>query len=225
MSLKKSLLAILFLVALFPLTSCAQGNKNYVRNGYTLIFKEDQKISPSLKTRMVNTYFIVYPKLVNAFNPNAVKTVTFSVDSTYKGVAATFGGAIIKYDPEWLKKHPEDIDVVTHELMHVVQAYGNTNGPWWLTEGIADYVRYTFGVDNKGAGWTLPELKNDHSYKSSYRITARFLAWLENHGYPGLVKKLDKKMREHAYSDNLWEEYTGKAIDSLWTEYTKNPNL
>jgi hypothetical protein len=87
-----------------------------------------------------------------------------------------------------MQKHPEDLDVVTHEVMHIVQNYDRSTLPGWLTEGIADYVRYKYGVDNAGSKWALPYYKAGQSYKNSYRITARFLNRLENNRHSRIVK-------------------------------------
>lgn len=194
------------------------------KKGLTLTFiNEDKTFSPALKTRMVETFFHVYPQLKKEYNENTNKEVTFVIDTAYKGVAAT-GGDRVSFSPEWFKKHPEDIDVVTHEIMHIVQAYGDGGGPWWVTEGIADYVRYKFGVDNAGAKWTLPNYKEGQKYDNGYRITARFLAWLEKSN-PGIVKTLDKNMRDHSYKNEIWKDKTGKTLDELWTAYAQNPSL
>lgn len=194
------------------------------KKGLTLTFiNEDANFSPALKTRMIATFFQVYPQLKKEYNEKTNKEVTFVIDTAYKGVAAT-GGDRVSFSPEWFKKHPEDIDVVTHEIMHIVQAYGDGGGPWWVTEGIADYVRYKFGVDNAGAKWTLPNYKEGQKYDNGYRITARFLAWLEKSN-PGIVKTLDKNMRDHSYKDEIWKAQTGKSLDELWTAYTLNPAL
>jgi hypothetical protein len=197
----------------------AQESTTYKEQGYTLIFKSNAvNLDPALKERMIKTFFKVYPKLAADFNPNTDKQVVFHLDTAYTAVAATGGGRIV-FNPQWFVKYPGDIDVVTHEVMHVVQNYGNGGGPGWLTEGIADYVRFKYGVDNAGAKWTLPAFKPEQSYKNAYRITARFLNWLETNGNPGIVVKLDKAMRDHTYKANIWETLTGKSIDELWTTY------
>ncbi len=209
-------------VALAGITK-AQTTETITQKGYTLTFSSnDPTPNPELKSRMVATFFKVYPELAKTYNPKTAKKVMFEIDTAYKGVAATGGGKIV-YNPDWFKKHPGDIDVVTHEVMHVVQAYGNTTGPGWLTEGIADYVRYKFGVDNAGANWKLTPFKPEHSYKNSYRITARFLNWLEENGNSGIVVKLDKAMRSHNYQPELWKDSTGKTLDELWTSYAASP--
>lgn len=201
----------------------AQEKEVFKEKGYTLNFtNNDVSFDPALKKKMIETFFKVYPKLAKDFNKNTDKEVTFSIDTAYKGVAATGGGKIV-YNPDWFKKKPGDIDVVTHEVMHVVQNYGNGSGPGWLTEGIADYVRYKYGVDNPGANWTLTPFKPEQSYKNAYRITARFLNWLELNGNKGIVLKLDSAMRNHTYKNNLWKDLTGKTVDELWSAYSANP--
>lgn len=222
--MKKQLL-FLFVSFCFFGSSYADNPEVFTRKGLTLVFKNNSPdLNADLKMRMVNTFFEVYPKLAETYNPATLKKVTFSVDTAYKGVAATGGGNVV-FNPEWFKKHPGDIDVVTHEVMHIVQNYGNGAGPGWLTEGIADYVRYTFGVDNAGAGWSLTPFKAEQSYKNAYRITARFLHWIELKKSAGIVKKLDAALRSHTYTADIWKENTGSTIDELWTLYSADPSI
>jgi len=173
---------------------------------------------------MVNTFFTVYPELAKTYNPKTLKEVTMVIDTSYKGVAAT-GNGKVTVSNKWMHQHPEDIDVVTHEVMHIVQNYGDSNGPGWLTEGIADYARYQFGVNNTAANWKLPDYKPTQNYDNAYRITARFLLWMEEKVKPGIVKELDKQMRDHTFTDNTWTQLTGKSIDELWKAYTENPAI
>jgi len=196
------------------------------KNGYTLIFiNRDSvfaKLGTAVKQRMEDTFFDVYPKEAAYFNNKTLRTVTFIIDPEYDGVAATDNG-VVHYNPQWMLKQPTDIDVVTHEVMHIVQDYGNTNGPGWLTEGIADYARYKFGVDNAGAKWALPAFNASQHYDNSYRITARFLAWIEKNVKQGFVKHMDAQMRAHTYNPGDWKKLTGKTLDELWSAYAANP--
>lgn len=221
--MKKIFLSACFCLAIGVVN--AQEKEVFKEKGYTLNFtNNDASFDPALKKRMIETFFKVYPKLAKDFNKNTDKEVTFSIDTAYKGVAATGGGKIV-YNPYWFKKKPGDIDVVTHEVMHVVQNYGNGGGPGWLTEGIADYVRYKYGVDNPGAKWVLTPFKPEQSYKNAYRITARFLNWIELNGNKGIVVKLDSAMRNHTYKETMWKDLTGKTVDELWTTYSANPGV
>jgi hypothetical protein len=166
----------------------------------------------------------VYPELAETYNPNTLKAVTMVIDTTYDGVAATDNGKVTVSN-KWMHKHPEDIDVVTHEVMHIVQDYGNSDGPGWLTEGIADYARFKFGVNNAAAKWELRDPKPGQNYTDAYRVTARFLVWIEAKVKPGIVKTLDSQMRAHTFTDNTFKQLTGKTVDELWKSYTENPAI
>lgn len=193
--------------------------------GYTLIWiNKDKDFSPVLKEKLICTFFVNYPKLAKTYNKKTMKKVSFVIDPDYKGVAATAGG-IVRYSPEWFAKNPGDIDVVTHEVMHIVQGYPNGSGPWWITEGIADYVRFIDGIDNAGANWKLPEWNANQKYTDSYRVTARFFFWIEKKVKKGFVKNLDMAMRNKTFIDGFWEKQTGKTLDELWKSYSQSPSL
>ncbi|MFC6997085.1 basic secretory protein-like protein [Rufibacter roseus] len=198
------------------------------RGPYTLIFYNRDKAfaqqGDQIKNRMIDTFFEVYPKEAARFNPEATRKVIFVIDPAYKGVAAASDG-IIRYSPLWMLQNPGDIDVVTHEAFHLVQAYRNGAGPGWLTEGITDYVRYTYGVDNAGGGWSLTPFKPEHHYTNSYRITGRFLVWLEKNRNPTIVDSLDAALRNQKYSPEIWMKLTGNTVDELWQQYAMNPAL
>lgn len=215
---------ILFLLFLSSFTYADAQQSIVKKKGYTLKFGSNYSaLDPVLKKRMIGTFFIVYPKLAKTYNKETLKTVEFIVDTAYKGVAAAYDGKVV-FSSQWLKDHPEDIDVITHEAMHIVQNYTHNVEPGWLTEGIADYVRYKFGVDNAGAGWSLPDFSRNHHYTNSYRITARFLVWAENKIKPGIVKTLDNSLREGTYTADIWRELTGKDLDELWAQYATDPS-
>jgi hypothetical protein len=195
------------------------------QKGFTLIFiNKDSLFDPATKKRMIDAFFTVYPQEVDRFNRNSLSKVYFVIDPAYKGVAAT-GNGVARYSPKWMKDHPEDIDVVTHEVMHIVQAYPRRAGPGWLTEGIADYVRYKYGVNNEKGNWKLPAYDTSHHYSKSYRITARFLVWLEKKVSPTVVNDLDAAMRGATYTPEIWQKLTGKTIDELWAKYAEDPAI
>jgi Peptidase of plants and bacteria len=201
----------------------AQITNVYTKESYTLTFiNYDATFDAAEQMRMVNTFFVVYPELAKAYNPKTLKAVTIIIDTAYDGVAATDNGKVT-ISNKWMHKHPEDIDVITHEVMHIVQDYGDSNGPGWLTEGIADYARNKFGVNNAAANWKLPDYKTTQNYTDAYRVTARFLVWMEEKVKPGIVKQLDEQMRAHTLTDGTWKQLTGKTLDELWKSYTENP--
>ncbi|QJB31960.1 secretory protein [Chitinophaga oryzae] len=200
------------------------GTVIYTSNGYKLTFTNNASgFDDATRQKFVDMYFSIYPKLLNRFYTGATKQVTFVIDPNYNGVAYT-SGTTVTYSAAWMANHPQDVDVLTHEVMHVVQAYtGGT--PGWLTEGIADYVRYKYGVNNGPAGWSLPAWSSSQSYTDAYRVTARFLVWLELHVRATIVDDLNTALRNKTYSGNTWNQLTGKSVDQLWTDYSNNPAL
>jgi len=199
----------------------------FKKGKYTLIFEcKAPLFSQEINQKLIGTYFKVYPALVKQYNKKATRVVTFVIDPDYDGVAGTSNDKVV-FSVKYMTGHPNDIDIVTHETMHIVQAYGDgSNIPGWLTEGIADYARYAYGVGNEKAGWSLPKFTSSQNYQNSYRITARFLAWLEYSGHKGIVKKLDQAGRDKTYDNGeIWKKLTGKTIDELWLAYSQNPAL
>lgn len=203
----------------------AADKDSITKKGYTLIWiNKDPNFDMELKKRLIDTYFINYPKLAKYFNRKTTKTVTFVIDPDYEGVAATSGG-VVRYNPAWFVKNPTDIDVVTHEVMHIVQGYPHRAGPGWITEGIADYVRFKYGVANEEGNWKLPDFNEKQNYDNSYRITARFFHWIVKNHDKKFVKKLDKVLRSGTYSPDFWVARTGSTVDELWEEYAENPTI
>jgi len=223
--MKKIILLAILLSAAFCTPGFSPGIDTLKKNGYTLIVSgNDPNFDNAITQKLISTFFDVYPKIVKEYNKKSLKQVVFFIDTAYDGVAATDNGRVV-FSTKYMTKHPNDIDVVTHEVMHIAQDYGDSNGPGWLTEGIADYVRNEHGVANAAANWKLPDFKPTQNYDNAYRVTARFLVWVETKIKKGTVKKLDGIMRAHTYNDNTWKSLTGKTVDELWGEYSQNPAL
>lgn len=134
------------------------------------------------------------------------------------GVAhATHDG--IHISAEWVtKKAPDDYGMVVHELTHVVQDYKG-KGEFWLTEGIADYVRYERYEPGKQK-WKIDPDKS--SYKQGYGIAGAFLGWLETTKDRELVRKLNTACHDGSYNAKMFTELCGADVDSLWKEYVQS---
>lgn len=103
-----------------------------------------------------------------------------------------------------------------HELTHIYQGYRGYRGAnIWITEGMADYVR--FGVFNRGDYGYRHDPKTQN-YDSSYRITGRFMGWCEAK-HPGLVKALHRAMRAGGEGVPVWESHCGAKLPDLWKTY------
>src|SRR3569833_2313106 len=102
---------LLFFLALTlaGFTASAQTVDSVKKNGLTLIFKNNEpSFSMETKQRLIDAFFEVYPIEMAEYNPKSLTRVVFFVDTAYKGVAAT-GGGVVRYNPTWFVKHPEDI--------------------------------------------------------------------------------------------------------------------
>jgi hypothetical protein len=195
------------------------------QNGVTLIFiNKDSLANPQSMSTLKQVFWEIYPKEMKRFNKKSPKTVTILLGDEYKGVAASLN-AVVKIDKDYIRKNPEDVDLLTHELMHVVQGYTYDVPDNWLTDGIADYARYAFGINNIKSGWALPRYQAGQSFKNSYRIAARFLLWIEKNKRTNIVDQLDRGLRNGKYNRHLWVKLTGSSLDELWTAYIGNPNV
>ena len=118
----------------------------------------------------------------------------------------------------WIEKHPDDIGLTVHELAHVIQSYP-PGGPGWITEGIADYVRWAIYEKKPQAWFPRPIDARKDGYLKSYRVAAGFFLWLETEKSPDIVKKMNTTMRKGKYSDSFFEKETGSSLPALWKMY------
>jgi hypothetical protein len=181
-----------------------------------------------------------YPKIV-ALLPSedftAPKAVTISIRPA-NGVAFA-SGTRITANSAWVRRelNGEAVGALVHEAVHVVQQYGGgrrgnpdfKRPPGWLGEGIPDYIRFfLYESQSHGADliWLQGRRNQTLNYDGMYRITANFL----NH----VVEKYDAKKefitrinaacRQGKYTDELWQELTGKSLADLndeWKAATK----
>jgi Peptidase of plants and bacteria len=186
-----------------------------------------------------------YPKindlLFGAGHPLPYQEVTVAFEIS-KYDAWSLGNAI-HVSTEWLKNNPHHLDyraVIIHELAHVNQDYRHETASW-LTEGIADYVTYTyFTKDNEprlhldkdgylyGYSASIPYLfamqqakmkPGPEGYKNGYTVASAFLLWLELEKDTNIVHKLNAALSEGTYSDEHFKEYCGAPLDALWLEF------
>jgi hypothetical protein len=232
-SMRLRVLPLVLAALVFPGLSQAQPQTQAFdgqvsRDGVTLYYQDATgALAAPVRKRIIDTFYFAYLRERADFRPTAPNDVRIVIDPAYTGVA--FVGdkdkaSTITINPGWLAQHPDDIDLVTHEAMHIVQgypSYGDKRVPGWLVEGIADYARDRYGMNNVAAGWALPEkLSAGQTVESGYRVTGAFLKWAEV-AHPGLVLALDKDLRDGRYAPALWQKHTGKTLPALWAEYAK----
>jgi len=164
-----------------PTPSITPVPDTYRFSSYTLTIPV---VDPSLQNtaeHLQQTFKAIYPQLVNRFAldpataPHNV-TLTFSSNLSSPGAASD---TTITLNPDWMRQHPTDVGLLTHELTLVVQQY-RSGVPAWFSEGIADYARYEYGPADDD--WSLPDaVQPQDSYKQGGGIAARFLVWLEQY--------------------------------------------
>ncbi|MBO0698707.1 MAG: discoidin domain-containing protein [Zavarzinella sp.] len=148
----------------------------------------------------------------DGFKPATLITLTLKKD--YRGVAATAGSRITG-SAKYFQSHPDDVGAMVHETVHVVQRYRLPNAPGWLTEGIADYIRF-FKFEPGKVGRINPDRAR---YNDSYRVSASFLDYATQKYDKELVRKLNKALREGEYTEDLWKEFTKKTVQELEKEW------
>lgn len=130
-------------------------------------------------------------------------------------------GSEITINGKWITQHPEDLGMVIHELVHVIQSYPGYRGkPGWLVEGIADYIRWWRYEPEYFATRGRPKINPEKSkYTDAYRTTAYWLAYCAKKYDMSLVPALDKAMRDRKDPMPVFKELTGKDPDELWKEF------
>lgn len=158
-----------------------------------------------------------FPKLVRLLGDQELK-IPGRIDVVFKemdGVAYSTGSSIV-ISVQWANKHPDDIGLFVHELVHIVQGY-RSPVPGWVTEGVADYVR--FFVYEKNGHETCRVRPEKARYTDSYRTTAAFFNWITQTYDQRFVEKLNICCRSGKYSDEFFQKTTEKTLDELWEQF------
>jgi hypothetical protein len=159
-----------------------------------------------------------YPTIVKQLGADPRQSVAVTIEfKNGHGVAAT-SGTHIGCNADWFTEHPDDYGAVIHELCHVVQAYKH-RVPTWVTEGIADYVRwFKFEPADRHPS---PD-PNRAKYTDGYQTTAAFFDWIVRTKNKSFVLKLNAAARNGKYNDDLFRQYAKKPLDDLWAEYIES---
>jgi hypothetical protein len=196
------------------------------REGYTLLLVRPASFNPETAQRIIELFFSAYPRQAARFNPKAPRELTLILEPA-EGLldSGPTLGVVEHQSSSFLTIKPQDIDVVTFNLFRAVQNYPEGRYPEWLQAGLGDYARCTYGVNNAAANWSLGEYQPGQRYTDSYRVTARFFAWLERRIQAHLLEDLDQSMREGTYTEAFWTRHTGRNLDQLWAAYAADPKL
>ncbi|MCX6875990.1 MAG: glycoside hydrolase family 92 protein [Verrucomicrobia bacterium] len=173
-----------------------------------------------------------YPRLV-ALLPSdgyrAPEVVELEFRTDMGGMPAYTGGCKISLNALWIASQlqGEAKGCVVHELCHVVQNYRQvlranpqaTLPPLWVTEGLADYIRwFLYEPQSKGA---VIRDASQAKHDASYRVSANFLDWVVTTQDKALPQQLNTAAREGRYGDALWKTWTGKTVSELAAEWKR----
>jgi hypothetical protein len=128
--------------------------------------------------------------------------------------SATRGNTIYVNLPD-IQAHPTDFGRVAHEMVHIVQAYPQPN-ILWLSEGIADYLRYYVLLPNDPMRAFNPSRT---TYEVGYQPAAALLDWIERKYGAGSVRRINAAMRLGGDGEAELLKITGATPLTLWRAY------
>jgi len=124
-------------------------------------------------------------------------------------------GNEIALNMKWAKDEldGEAKGAVVHEIVHAVQRY--PKAPGWVTEGIADWVRWLHYEGTAGEARCRRDAQRNPRHDAGYGVSACFLEWVRMAYDKDLVVKLNGLCRKGAYADSFWKEETGRTLSEL----------
>lgn len=134
-------------------------------------------------------------------------------DPTYDGAAAV-SGTTMTVGADYLRGHPDDLGMFVHEAVHINQQYGSNNVPGWLTEGIADYIRYYHYQPDANP---IPSEERTH-YTDGYGQAAFLLDHVQTVYTDAFVAAANDAARRNVYAPAIWVDHTGKDTEALWSD-------
>ena len=176
-----------------------------------------------------------YPKIVGMLPSEGYQAST-KVNLRYRNdmpaaIPASAAGSSVNLNTPWFRQHLKDEakGCVIHELVHVVQNYGQARRgnpkaapiPLWVSEGLADYIRwFLYEPESQGAMMT-PKRLAEARHDASYRVSAHFIDWVVRTQDKDFAGKLNAAARAGKYDDSLWEIHTRKRLADLADEWRK----
>jgi len=166
--------------------------------------------------RVVTEWWPQIARLLATDDFHSPEQLTLTFKKEMKGTAHRTADGLFIGVP-WITAHPDDFGMIIHEMTHAIQDYhGASREVGWLVEGIADYIRY-WHYEPEVPRRALDVMKA--SYRDGYSTTGAFLAWIVAKHDRRTVRRLDAALRTGKYTDAIFEEITGKALDPLWSDF------
>lgn len=199
--------------------------KNQKLSEYINITPHDE-VPDEIESAIEKHIYAVYEDVYEFFNYGVYEEFTLGfkhIDGAPAYTTWVDGKTLMFFDIDYIKNNTQDIDCVTHELIHCAQSYGFSTKTGedrvWLGEGLTDYGRYLFGLKNKEIGWTLGKYAAGQNYTDSYTVTAAFIKYVVEEHNKNFATLLNDALTEGVYTEQLWKDTTGYTIDELWELY------
>src|SRR5262249_36997365 len=149
----------------------------------------------------------------DGFVPPTMVPLVIRTDAPW--LAGSAGGRVIGSAGSF-RATPDDVGALVHSAVYVVQRYpADPPAPRWLSQGIADYIRF-FKYEPGRLDPLNPDLAR---CDGSSRGPAGFLASLVARYDPRLVTRLNAIRRAGRYDEGTWLALTGKALWELEAEW------
>jgi len=172
--------------------------------------------------KVIRKYYPIYDKYLETEGHIPSGTIELRAESS--GPIGWNSSTTIGFSIEWIKPGAggeKDWGMIAHELVHFVQSYRGGEGtgiPGWATEGIGDFVRHAFFEPEKEM---RPVNPSRAKYTDAYQVTAGFFMYIVDVHDRDFIKKLNEMARKRTYSEDLFEQVSGKNLDALWAEYVE----
>ena len=201
----------------------------YMPTRITVVYSDEKVIAqegiPEWLTEAVKVIRKLYPIYDKYLETEGhVPSGTIELRAESSGAIGWNSSSTIGFSIEWIKPGAggeKDWGMIAHELVHFVQNYQGGQGtgiPGWATEGIGDFVRHAFYEPEKEM---RPVNPNRASYRDAYQVTAGFFMWIAVTYDTEFVRKLNEMGRKRTYSEDFFEQVSGKKLDDLWAEYVE----
>ena len=221
-----AIMAVLPVFIAQPSHNSSSVETNYGSSPYSLTIQNTESSLQETIQHLQNAFNAVYPQLVNrfAFDPSAAPKnvmLTFSSDLPYLSMTSS---STIILNANWMRQHPTDMGVLTHQLTYLLLQYPSST-PVWFTTGIADYARSVYGPADDD-DWSLPDgVQPQESYTQGFAVTARFLVWLEQHITLNIVDQLNHALQTGQPFSDTFQHLTHETVNDLWSQYQAHPDI
>jgi hypothetical protein len=171
-----------------------------------------------ISKRAQNWWRIINDELASPGYRPPEKVVLRFTKSLPDRLAGRAVGQVIELNAPYVAAHPitaypQFYNFAGHELVHIVQNYPRQIP--WITEGIADYVRYYVLFPQDRERFFNPQAGD---FRRGYQPAAALLDYIERTHGLGSVRRLNAAMRAGDDGDLVLAQLAGASLDDVWAK-------